>query len=142
MHGTVALARCQRVTSSPRSAWQFEFGVAQSTRACEPRSPAKDALLNASMAVGEPTCLRGSNFWIFPVEVLGNSPNTTVRGTLNVAMCYLKCETMSSAVVSMPRVHWPISPLRICRPQVDAAEMRVSHSRSHRACIVPRQNER
>jgi hypothetical protein len=25
---------------------------------------------------------------------------------------------------------------------VDAAEMRVSHSRSHRACIVPRQNER
>ena len=28
---------------------------------------------------------RSTNFWILPVEVFGNSENTTVRGTLNFA---------------------------------------------------------
>ena len=43
-----------------------------------------------SIAVAEPACLRNSNFWIFPVEVLGSSPKTTARGTLKPARCFLQ----------------------------------------------------
>ena len=44
-----------------------------------------------SIAAADPARLRNSNFWIFPVLVLGNSPKTTKRGTLNPAKCSLQC---------------------------------------------------
>lgn len=34
-------------------------------------------LIQTSIALAEPACLRSSNFWILPVLVLGSSPNTT-----------------------------------------------------------------
>src|SRR3954471_23833576 len=54
------------------------------------------------IAAADPACLRSSNFWILPVEVLGNSPNTTAFGTLKPARCFLQCATMSAAVTFAP----------------------------------------
>ena len=39
-----------------------------------------------SIADAERTCSRNTYFWILPVEVLGNSPNTTCLGALKCAM--------------------------------------------------------
>src|SRR5258708_7943620 len=41
---------------------------------------------------------RSTNFWILPVEVLGNGPNTTVRGTLKWARLSRHQPMISAAV--------------------------------------------
>jgi hypothetical protein len=52
------------------------------------------------------------------VLVLGSSPNTTARGTLKPARCFLQCATMSSGVVCAPSLELDegarrLAPLRV-----------------------------
>ena len=54
------------------------------------------------MAEADPACLRSSNFWILPVEVLGSSPKTTALGTLKPARCCLQWAIRLSALSCEP----------------------------------------
>src|SRR5262249_35134400 len=47
-------------------------------------------------------CSRSTNFWIFPVEVFGSGPNTTVFGTLRRASFSRQKPMISSALASRP----------------------------------------
>lgn len=45
---------------------------------------------------------RNTNFWIFPVEVFGNSANVTVFGALNRASLPFTCSMISASVAVAP----------------------------------------
>jgi hypothetical protein len=45
---------------------------------------------------------RRTNFWIFPVEVLGRSPNSTAAGALKPAMCCLQKSMISRSLARCP----------------------------------------
>ena len=74
--------------------------------------------------------------------VLGNSPNTTARGTLNPAKCCLQCATIASAVVAKPDARWGETPCAFVELKADAqvtAEQIVAHCKQHLAGFkVPR----
>jgi hypothetical protein len=55
---------------------------------------------------------RKTNFWIFPVEVFGSWPNSTVRGALKRARCSRQKAMISSAV---PRGREPMQPAHVYR---------------------------
>src|SRR5471030_1220850 len=59
-------------------------------------------LRHTSMAAADPASLRNSNFCILPVDVFGNSQNTTARGTLKPARWALQCATSSAALTVAP----------------------------------------
>ena len=46
---------------------------------------------------------RRTNFWIFPVDVLGRSPNSTAAGALKWAMCCLQNSMISPSVAAVLR---------------------------------------
>ena len=45
-------------------------------RTSRPAAPPTPQTHQTSIAVADPACFLNSNFWIFPVDVFGNSPNT------------------------------------------------------------------
>src|SRR6185312_207113 len=55
-----------------------------------------------SMALADPARSRSRNFWILPVDVFGNSPNTTLFGTLNRARWRRQCSINSAASTIEP----------------------------------------
>jgi hypothetical protein len=54
------------------------------------------------MAAAECNCSRNTNFWILPVEVLGNTPKMTCLGTLNRAISARQCAMISASDAVAP----------------------------------------
>ena len=55
-----------------------------------------------SMLDADRSCSRSTNFWIFPVEVLGSVPNSTCLGTLKRARWARQCSMISASVARVP----------------------------------------
>src|SRR5579871_161495 len=55
-----------------------------------------------AIAATESTCLRSSNFWIFPVDVFGRGPNTTAFGDLKPGSCLRQNARISASSALAP----------------------------------------